>query len=59
LNRHRRHGGSVTHALGARRHIEEIAEVQRFIAKFLRADRKLRGRQAAYLEEVTGYLGAA
>jgi glycosyltransferase involved in cell wall biosynthesis len=59
LNRHRRHGGSVTHALGARRHIEEIVEVQRFVGKILHADRKLRARQAAYIEEVTEYLGAA
>jgi glycosyltransferase involved in cell wall biosynthesis len=59
LNHHRRHGGSVTHALGARRHVEEIAEVQRFVGKILKADQKLKRRQAAYLEEVAGYLGAA
>jgi hypothetical protein len=59
LNRHRRHGGSVTHALGARRHVEEIAEVQGFVGKILKADQKLKRRQAAYLEEVAGYLGAA
>ncbi|MBW4023253.1 MAG: glycosyltransferase [Proteobacteria bacterium] len=59
LNRHRRHETSVTHALGAERHVEEIAAVQRMVAKTLKADPQLRRRQAAYLEEVSGYLGAA
>jgi hypothetical protein len=53
LNRHRRHGESVTHAMDAKRHVEEIASVQRVVAKILKADQKLRRRQAA------GYLGAA
>jgi glycosyltransferase involved in cell wall biosynthesis len=57
LNRHRRHQSSVTHALGARRHVDEIAEVQSFIAKLLKADPKLKRRQAAYLNEVTALLG--
>lgn len=57
LNRHRRHQGSVTHALGARRHVDEIAEVQAFIAKLLRADPKLKRRQASYLSEVSEQLG--
>ena len=59
LNRHRRHENSVTHAIDAQRHVEEIATVQRVVAKILKADQKLRRRQAAYLEEVAGYLGAA
>ena len=58
LNRHRRHGQRHPRARG-RRHVEEIAEVQRIVAKTLKADQKLRRRQAAYLEEVSGYLGAA
>lgn len=53
LNRHRRHGGSVTHALGARRHVDEIAEVQRFVAGILGDDRRLKRRQASYLSEVS------
>jgi hypothetical protein len=59
LNRHRRHGNSVTHALDAKRHIEEIAAVQQVVAKIIKGDQKLRRRQAAYIAEVTGYLGAA
>jgi glycosyltransferase involved in cell wall biosynthesis len=59
LNRHRRHEASVTHALDAKRHVEEIAAVQRVAAKVLKADQKLRRRQAAYIAEVSGYLGAA
>ena len=59
LNRHRRHGSSVTHALEAKRHIEEIATIQRMVATMLKADQKLRRRQAAYLAEVSVYFGAA
>ena len=59
LNRHRRHSNSVTHALDAKRHVEEIASVQRVVAKIVKADQKLRRRQAAYIAEVEGYLGAA
>jgi hypothetical protein len=58
LNRHRRHGGSVTHALDAKRHVKEIASVQRVVATLLKADAAMRRRQAAYIAEVTGYLGA-
>ncbi|GAB0116260.1 glycoside hydrolase family 99-like domain-containing protein [Acidisoma sp. 7E03] len=57
LNRHRRHGGSVTHGLGARRHVDEIAEVQRFVAQILGDDRRLKRRQALYLSEVTTQFG--
>ena len=59
LNRHRRHGKSLTHALDAKRHVKEIASVQKVVATLLKADQKLRRRQAAYIAEVTGYLGAA
>jgi glycosyltransferase involved in cell wall biosynthesis len=59
LNRHRRHSSSVTHALNAKRHVEEIAAVHRVVATVVKADQKLRRRQAAYIAEVTGYLGAA
>jgi glycosyltransferase involved in cell wall biosynthesis len=59
LNRHRRHGASVTHALDAKRHVAEIAAVQQVVATILKADQKLRRRQAAYITEVTAYLGAA
>lgn len=57
LNRHRRHGGSVTHGLGARRHVDEIAEVQRFVAEILGDTRQLKRRQALYLTEVTSQFG--
>lgn len=56
LNRHRRHQSSVTHALDGRRHVDEIAEVQAFIARRLKADAKLKRRQAIYLDEVTEQL---
>jgi glycosyltransferase involved in cell wall biosynthesis len=59
LNRHRRHGDSVTHALDAKQHVKEIAAVQRVVATIVKADQKLRRRQAAYIAEVTVYLGAA
>jgi len=58
LNRHRRHAASVTHALDAKRHVKEIAAVQRVVASILKADAALRRRQAAYIAEVTSYLGA-
>jgi glycosyltransferase involved in cell wall biosynthesis len=53
LNRHRRHSESVTHSLSRRRHVDEIAEVQKFIAGILKADTVLKRRQADYLKEVT------
>ena len=56
LNRHRRHQTSVTHALDGRRHVDEIAEVQTFIARQLKLDAKTRRRQALYLAEVTKQL---
>jgi hypothetical protein len=59
LNRHRRHADSVTHALDAKRHVKEIAAVQRVVATIVKADQTLRRRQAAYIAEVAGYLGAA
>ncbi|MCB8876652.1 glycoside hydrolase family 99-like domain-containing protein [Acidisoma silvae] len=56
LNRHRRHQSSVTHALDGRRHVDEIAEVQAFIAKRLKLDAKVKRRQAIYLDEITEQL---
>ncbi len=59
VNRHRRHQSSVTHALSGRRHVDEIAEVQSFVAGLLKADPRLRRRQAAYRSEVSALLGVA
>ncbi|HTI02853.1 MAG TPA: glycoside hydrolase family 99-like domain-containing protein [Acidisoma sp.] len=57
LNRHRRHGSSVTQGLDARRHVDEIAEVQRFVAGVLGDDRRMKRRQSLYLAEVTTQFG--
>lgn len=59
LNVHRRHGGSVTHALDAQRHVEEIARCHAFAVEALPAAAEAAGAQRAYLEEVAAQLGAA
>jgi hypothetical protein len=58
LNRHRRHGGSVTHALEADRHVAEIARIQSVIARRLPRNAALAARQKRYLAEVSQQLGA-
>jgi glycosyltransferase involved in cell wall biosynthesis len=57
LNRHRRHASSVTQGLDARRHVDEIAEVQRFVAETLGNDRRMKRRQSLYLTEVSNQFG--
>jgi hypothetical protein len=57
LNRHRRHGSSVTQGLDARRHVDEIAEVQRYVAEILGDDSRMKRRQSLYLTEVSNQFG--
>ncbi|NMJ43407.1 glycosyltransferase [Roseomonas sp. JC162] len=58
LNVHRRHGGSVTHALDAGRHVEEIALCQAFARDAFPASTGSAEAQRAYLAEVAAQLGA-
>jgi hypothetical protein len=58
LNVHRRHAQSVTHALDAGRHVEEIARCHGFAQKALGGGAP-RAAQRAYLAEVAAQLGAA
>jgi len=54
LNVHRRHAASVTHALDAGRHVEEIARCHGFARQ--RVGEKLQPRQTAYIREVNAQL---
>lgn len=56
LNSHRRHDQSVTGAVDARRHVDEIAAMQMLTAKICALSPKVREKQAAYLKEVTEQL---
>ncbi len=58
LNTHRRHATSVTHALKAARHLEEIAGVQRHIRDILPLDEATLAAQVAHLEACRAHLGA-
>jgi hypothetical protein len=58
LNVHRRHAQSVTHALDAGRHVEEIARCHGFAQRAL-GEGAPRAAQRAYLAEVAAQLGAA
>ncbi len=58
LNVHRRHAGSVTHSLDAKRHLEEIARCQHFALTAVGENSESRRvAQAKYLEEVAVQLG--
>jgi hypothetical protein len=52
LNTHRRHAGSVTHALNSAKHVSEIAAVQAFARSAFRLGRDCETAQASYLAEV-------
>jgi glycosyltransferase involved in cell wall biosynthesis len=52
LNTHRRHAGSVTHALNSTKHVGEIAACQAFVRSAFRVGRDCEAAQAAYLAEV-------
>jgi glycosyltransferase involved in cell wall biosynthesis len=59
LNTHRRHAESVTHALAADRHVEEIARCHALAAAaFPALAEAVKPKQAKYLEEVARQLGA-
>ena len=51
LNGHRRHQASVTHALKASRHLEEIRQMQRLIAERVKLRPEIRAKQMAHLSE--------
>jgi hypothetical protein len=57
LNVHRRHAESVTHALDAGRHVEEIARCHGYAQRVL-GQSAPRAAQRAYLAEVAAQLGA-
>jgi glycosyltransferase involved in cell wall biosynthesis len=61
LNVHRRHAQSVTHALKAQKHVEEIATIHAKIRERFKPPKSVLAAQSAYLEEVTTQLvdGAA
>jgi glycosyltransferase involved in cell wall biosynthesis len=51
LNGHRRHGASVTHALHAARHLQEIRQIHELCRRYI-GDQELTEAQDKYLEEV-------
>lgn len=57
LNVHRRHGDSVTHALDAGRHVEEISRIHGVARKVFGLARERRGDQSRYLTEITKQFG--
>jgi glycosyltransferase involved in cell wall biosynthesis len=59
LNQHRRHAQSVTHALDAGRHIEEIRRCHAHAAALFALPDDLLARQSAYAAEIAAQLGAA
>jgi glycosyltransferase involved in cell wall biosynthesis len=56
LNAHRRHRGSVTHALDAERHLSEIARMQRLTAEALPLRPETRDRQRRHIDEARRHL---
>lgn len=52
LNRHRRHPSSVTHDLNKRKHLDEVARMQDFVADRLKVDQGTRKKAAAYRKEL-------
>jgi glycosyltransferase involved in cell wall biosynthesis len=58
LNVHRRHGHSITHALDAGQHVEEISRIHGFTQEVVGLTRKRRGDQSRYLTEIAKQLGA-
>jgi glycosyltransferase involved in cell wall biosynthesis len=57
LNRHRRHGESITKTLNADQHIAEVAVVQAAVATLLPVSSTLLSRQRKYLKDLTKQLG--
>jgi glycosyltransferase involved in cell wall biosynthesis len=58
LNVHRRHATSVTHALTADRHVQEIARCHEIAAREFALPGSVARKQAEYVVEVTQQLGA-
>jgi hypothetical protein len=56
LNVHRRHAQSVTHALKAQKHVEEIAAVHAMIRERFKPPKPVLTLQSDYLKEVTAQL---
>jgi glycosyltransferase involved in cell wall biosynthesis len=52
LNTHRRHAGSVTHALNSEKHLDEIAACQAFVRSAFRVGGDCEAAQRSYLREV-------
>jgi hypothetical protein len=57
LNRHRRHPSSVTHDLNKRKHLDEVARMQDFVADRLKVDQGMRKKAAAYRKELSVQFG--
>jgi hypothetical protein len=58
LNVHRRHAASVTHALGADRHVDEIARCHAVARQVFAPPARVCANQVAYAAEVAQQLGA-
>jgi glycosyltransferase involved in cell wall biosynthesis len=58
LNTHRRHAGSVTHALDAEQHVTEIAACHTFSGAAFNLSPEIKKSQSKYLQEVRSQLGA-
>jgi glycosyltransferase involved in cell wall biosynthesis len=57
LNTHRRHAGSVTHALDAYQHVAEISACHTFSGEAFNLSPEIRKSQSQYLREVRSQLG--
>ena len=57
-NTHRRHAGSVTHALNADTHVAEIKACHAFAISAFKVSPEMKKAQAAYIREVSKQLGA-
>ena len=56
LNVHRRHNSSVTSKLDAKRHVEEIEEIQGIVREIYQLDNDVIERSKIYIDEVKEYL---
>lgn len=59
LNGHRRHATSVTHALAAQRHLDEIVMMQNLVSQHVEVDSFIEDKQKRHLEGVKNYLNVS
>ena len=57
LNTHRRHANSVTHALDAKRHIDEVSNIHKMLNKSIKLPMKQQRRMNEYIQELSLQFG--